>query len=404
MNYLFFDLEEASCRNNIVYVCEFGYVLTDENFNVIEKGNFIINPNIEDYEWDTKVVNDILTRPVYEYKNHPTFDYYYPDILRLLQKADFIFGHTTAGDINGLNQEFARYHFPAFNTAFYDIKEFYKVLNRITYNVALIKMVSALGVENSATNVHDALADAFNTMLCLKQLLVLYKQRLDSLIALCPNAKDETKDFVIASYLEKESKMKKLEEEILALEPESNDIDKEHRINYDKYHVFLDNLKVKGSGILKEKRIAISLNYEHHHYKEMLNLASLLAKEGGKITNDCSKADIFVTYPSNEDTKDYRKELMEKEVQKGKKVEWISLEELLQKLNWTEEELEKMPSPSFDFLFEPDTIIKDRAFRKKIEKINAKKEDDFGTYETNDENKVTMNDLFGDALDHFFDD
>ena len=34
MKYLFFDIE---CANRLNKICEFGYVLTDENFNILKK-------------------------------------------------------------------------------------------------------------------------------------------------------------------------------------------------------------------------------------------------------------------------------------------------------------------------------------------------------------------------------
>ena len=40
MRYLFFDIECCNGRD----ICEFGYVITDTEFNVLEKKNFTINP------------------------------------------------------------------------------------------------------------------------------------------------------------------------------------------------------------------------------------------------------------------------------------------------------------------------------------------------------------------------
>ena len=40
LDYLFFDIEASEGRS----MCSFGYVLTDENFNVLEKEDILINP------------------------------------------------------------------------------------------------------------------------------------------------------------------------------------------------------------------------------------------------------------------------------------------------------------------------------------------------------------------------
>ena len=45
MRILFFDLEYASCKNGCK-ICEFGYVITNEKFEIIERNNLIINPYI----------------------------------------------------------------------------------------------------------------------------------------------------------------------------------------------------------------------------------------------------------------------------------------------------------------------------------------------------------------------
>ena len=41
MRYLFYDLEDATSKNNICKICEFGYVLTNEKFEVEKRGNIM---------------------------------------------------------------------------------------------------------------------------------------------------------------------------------------------------------------------------------------------------------------------------------------------------------------------------------------------------------------------------
>ena len=48
--YLFFDCEFATSKGGEEKICEFGYVLVDDRFNVIYKGNIVINPNIKPNE------------------------------------------------------------------------------------------------------------------------------------------------------------------------------------------------------------------------------------------------------------------------------------------------------------------------------------------------------------------
>lgn len=44
MNYLFFDIECANCFEGKAKICEFGYVLINEQFEIIKKELFLINP------------------------------------------------------------------------------------------------------------------------------------------------------------------------------------------------------------------------------------------------------------------------------------------------------------------------------------------------------------------------
>ena len=44
MKFLFFDIECSNCFNNIGKMCEFGYVLTDEKFNIITKNCYVMSP------------------------------------------------------------------------------------------------------------------------------------------------------------------------------------------------------------------------------------------------------------------------------------------------------------------------------------------------------------------------
>ena len=44
MNYIFYDIECANCQNGQAKICSFGYVVTDESINVLEKRDVVINP------------------------------------------------------------------------------------------------------------------------------------------------------------------------------------------------------------------------------------------------------------------------------------------------------------------------------------------------------------------------
>ena len=57
MKYLFFDIECANSFDGVGKICEFGYVLTDENLNVIKQGIHLINPDAE-FDWYVFYLNE----------------------------------------------------------------------------------------------------------------------------------------------------------------------------------------------------------------------------------------------------------------------------------------------------------------------------------------------------------
>ena len=88
MKYLFFDVECSNCFGGIAKICEFGYVLTDEKFNVLKKDAIPMSPGIRKSEnrFDLAI-----------YKRDPTFqwafekDFYFecpefPEFYELLKK------------------------------------------------------------------------------------------------------------------------------------------------------------------------------------------------------------------------------------------------------------------------------------------------------------------------------
>lgn len=129
MRYLVFDLEYATSKGGVSKICEFGYVVTNEKFEIIEKGNFIIDPYINRNEWDYRVVRKILTRKIWEYEKSPRFDEYYDEISGLIKNANYVLGHSLDGDAKALNDDCKRYGLESINFDFYDIKLFYKAFN-----------------------------------------------------------------------------------------------------------------------------------------------------------------------------------------------------------------------------------------------------------------------------------
>ena len=198
MRHLFYDIENATEKDKQNKICEFGYVLCDSDFVVLERGNLLINPNITRRDWDWYAVKKILTRKVAEYESNKTFDKYYPKIKELIDGADCVVGHSMDGDAKSINDECKRYLLPSLDYDFYDIKFIYKALSNQKECAGLNKILTELNVE-SEDNAHDAEADAYNTMLALKAMLNHYKTDFNTVIVKHPETKDRTENFLISS-------------------------------------------------------------------------------------------------------------------------------------------------------------------------------------------------------------
>lgn len=291
MNYLFFDLEYATSRNGLAKICEYGYVITNEKFEVIKRGNLIINPNINKKQWDIQVVNDILTRSIEEYELYPKFDYYYYQIDSMIKKADYIIGHTLSGDANALNNECRRYNKDSINYVFYDIKEFYKQYKNSKDSTSVTNILKELNIKGEGKK-HDAESDAYNTMLELKEMLHNLDLTFEELCELVPEAKDETINFSVKSL---EKVLDEKISRIINVNKNGNGLHRyKNRNNYIKFRQFLDNVKPNGplSNTFVNKVVLISLVYQENHFIQMLNLVQLIVNNSGSVTLKHKNANV----------------------------------------------------------------------------------------------------------------
>lgn len=207
MKILFFDLEFASSKNGCK-ICEFGYVITNENLEIIEKNNLIINPNLANNEWDWRVLRKILTRSKQEYEERLTFKYYYPKIKEIIYGCDYILGHSLFNDVKALNDDCLRNGKESLNFDFYDVKLFYQEYANTKREISVNNILKELNIEGQAGE-HDAEVDAYNTMLEFKEIINKLGVSFTEMLELCPSAKDRTENFKILSLQEKNNNIEK---------------------------------------------------------------------------------------------------------------------------------------------------------------------------------------------------
>ena len=164
MKYLFFDIECAGVTKKSAKICAFGYCLTDDKFNILDKQDLLINPQGSFHLTDRKGEQGLVLPYTYgEFKKYPTFPQVVEKIRGLLEDRDtLVAGHATMNDVKYLNLESNRFSLNSFNFSFADTQFIYmNKIDEFSRQFALGKIAENLSVDFVA---HKAMDDAYATM------------------------------------------------------------------------------------------------------------------------------------------------------------------------------------------------------------------------------------------------
>ncbi len=337
MDYLFIDIECANCKDG-GKLCEFGYVLVDENFTVLDEKNILINPSAE---FDRYVLGNMLNYKKEDYDNSPLFSQVYPQIFSLLTAKDrLIVGHTVGGDAVHIGDDCVRYRLQTPDFAFVDVVEIYKAYTQTQNATSLVNMCKELGIE-TGDNVHSAGVDARLTMLVAKSLCEKTAVSIKELIENTPNCKGEIKNY--AKTVAQKRNYKKYLEDCA-----KNGIDLINGERYNVLRLFRRFVYPRIKNPLPEiqnKTVCLSENYERANYNRTLWLIQKIKNAGGTCVTAPSKCDIFVKYdiPTEDGEGVYCKKLEGalQSVSKGKNIKIVSVEEFIKMLKTSPEELDR---------------------------------------------------------------
>lgn len=164
MNLVFFDIECASVNKTTAKICAFGYVIADEDFNIIKKEDILINPRGGFHLTDRKGDKGLVLPYEYgDFKNYPPFPKVYGFIKSLLEdENNVVIGHSVMNDVKYLNLETKRFKLPPFKFSFSDSQVIYKAYTGdYSRQMGLGAIAAELGVEFTP---HRAADDAYATM------------------------------------------------------------------------------------------------------------------------------------------------------------------------------------------------------------------------------------------------
>ena len=179
MRYLFFDIEYANCFDKTGKICEFGYVIIGENFEVQEKKEIIINPAAD---FDEYALNHLLSYTKEEYEQAETFPTFFDEIKEVITAANqIIIGQNTKGDMKVLEDESLRYNLDVMHARFYDIGAIFKKMEDLPSILSVEKMLAHLEISLDLP-LHKALTDAWATVLIIKGLATKHKLTINEIL------------------------------------------------------------------------------------------------------------------------------------------------------------------------------------------------------------------------------
>ncbi len=289
MNFLFFDIECAVCNHDEKCICSFGYVLTDNNLNIIKKEDILINP----IKFDEKILNEVIDYKKEDLIKSKEFPSYYKYIKLLLSdKNNIVIGQVAKNDASYLIDTIKRYELDGIDFVFYDFADIYKNYSNSKQYVSLENERKILCVYDSQGELHTSLNDAYILYECFKSLYLKTKLSKSSLIK---------KYKGIKGFIRKNELI--LFDDYHAVANTMSD----HSKNKDCFKIYVNNIsKVENqTNLFLNKNINISKEYAKSHFREMLYLVYLIRINGGNYTI-LNKANIYVSTGDNLDVlKDY---------------------------------------------------------------------------------------------------
>ena len=162
MKILSYDIESTTGSHCDGSMCTFGYVVSDENFNVLEQKDIVMKPHTRRFETRIKLH--------YEkefIKGQPRLPEHYEKIKELFSNADLIIGFSVSNDVEFLNNACELYKLPRITYNFLDVQLLYKTVNNRPNMQGLEGIASEHEISYLA---HRSDEDARVTLLVLKQL------------------------------------------------------------------------------------------------------------------------------------------------------------------------------------------------------------------------------------------
>lgn len=167
-SFVFFDCECANTFDGIGKICSLGYVIADDDLNVIESEDVVINPECE-FDWylfSGKGGCQLAYSKDY-FRIKPNFESYYKDIKKLFTTGNrYILGFAVGNDVGFVNSACERYNQDFIQFRAFDLERYLE--RKYQKKQKLIEWAQEFGVNVAKYQSHKSVDDAILTMLTLK--------------------------------------------------------------------------------------------------------------------------------------------------------------------------------------------------------------------------------------------
>lgn len=167
-SFVFFDCECANTFDGVGKICSLGYVICDDELNIIESEDVVMNPECE-FDWYIlSGKGDIRLAYSKDYfRARPNFESYYKEIKKLFTTGNrYIGGFAVSNDVSFVNNACERYNKQYINFRAFDAEKYFE--QKYGKNQKLSQWALEFGVNLTKYQTHKSVDDAIITMLCLK--------------------------------------------------------------------------------------------------------------------------------------------------------------------------------------------------------------------------------------------
>ena len=352
MKYLFFDIECANCYQNCAKIFSLGYLITDENFNVLEgPEDVLINPR-DRFDW--YVAKKMMAYPREIFKDFPPFPDFYERFRAMFEDEDtMVVGYAVTNDVHFLHDDCKRYGLAPYTYKFYDVQQLYarQPVNNTAKNLE-DSLLSWCNIEPE--NLHRSDEDAYNTMLIMKAIAAYHGTNLPGLMEMFPDCGGSTENGVIdyawkkpeGEKKKKRHRSKKKKTDATELEQDDSTPDTSNHMergsqNAELFVKFLNTVapkKTRKPPLLSGHTVTVGVNYQRTHFNEMLYLVQMITNAGGRYTLSTREADTLYVWEDAENDPRYQ---IAKEM--GEEIEILPIKNLFDLLETSDMRLSRKP-------------------------------------------------------------